>query len=104
MTPSRHPKIKLPKMEEGIVYRVRYFSQAGNYRWYEKKFTATFVGYVKSVYADQAMFSLRPQAGTQVIDMDNILKIDEMSRNSADHKLPETIRAMDKDEVWSMYA
>lgn len=74
----RFRKRALSRMEVGCMYRIRYGHQSGNYQWYTWTFIAKYLGYNKSM--DQFEFSLRPEAGTQVLDRKNVIQIDEMPR------------------------
>jgi hypothetical protein len=73
------------KLEEGILYRLVYKFQAGNYQWYKKEMWARYMGEneAQSVYE----FSLRPLAGTQSMPKDWLLEAWEMPRTSTP-KLP----------------
>lgn len=71
------------KLEEGILYRVVFKQQAGNYQWYKKEMWARFMEEVDIGY----LFDLRPLAGTQSIPKDWLLEAYEMPHSSTP-KLP----------------
>jgi hypothetical protein len=70
------------KLEEGILYRVLYKSQSRNDRWYKKEMWAVFLGEEDTTL----LFSLRPLAGTQELDKDNLLEAYEMPHSSTPKK------------------
>jgi hypothetical protein len=86
---------KLPKPREGVLYRVRYRRQSGNYRWAEYEFQGKFLGFDSDGL--ELSFSLRPEAGTSSIKASDILEMWEMSQ-VAKPKLPVRIGGLDKPD------
>jgi hypothetical protein len=70
----------IPKLIEGVMYRVLYKSQSGNYRWYKYEMFASFVG--ADSYGN-LLWSLRPEAGTQQMVREQLLEAYEMPRTTA---------------------
>lgn len=69
----------IPKMTEGLLYRVIYKSQSGNYQWYKKEAWMVYIGDDRD---GNPLFSLRPLAGTQQLDIENLLEAYEMPSSS----------------------
>jgi hypothetical protein len=59
-------------MEKGAMYVVRYLHTNGNNRKVERTMRACFLGYKRDEYRNEAVFSLRPLAGTTEIPRDAI--------------------------------
>jgi hypothetical protein len=58
-------KMAIPKLREGVLYRLIYKQQAGNYQWYKKEVWAKYLGDDSNSPMGHHLFSLRPLAGTQ---------------------------------------
>jgi hypothetical protein len=81
----------IKKLEPGIMYRIVYKQQLGNYQWYEHEMFAQYIGKGDN---DKLLFSLRPLAGTQNFNPANIIGIYEMPRTTQP-KLPRRIKRLD---------
>lgn len=60
-----------PDIVTGTWVDVHYRAQLGNYQWWERKFTAKFMGQE----GDKVFFSMRPLAGTQDLSAKDIISI-----------------------------
>jgi hypothetical protein len=70
-----------PKLEQGVMYRLVYKQQAGNYQWYKHEMVALYIGENNDQYEPKWIFSLRPEAGTQDMKKENLLEAWEMPKN-----------------------
>lgn len=66
---------KLPKLEEGLMYKFRYVSQGGNYQWSEYRTVAKFIGYNQS---GNILVSHRPLGGTSELRPETVTSCQEM--------------------------
>lgn len=67
--------MKVEEMVRGRYYSVVFKQQAGNYRWYTKRFSGQFLYIEKNEFEHLAYFSLRPKAGTSDMRVENIVSV-----------------------------